>query len=92
MDSSVKGRGEEEMSMPKNHELFAFVFKSRIGRTFSTAQIERLMLAESGIQLGSVRPNDHGEGNQGDCPCVGTEKQIFERLARGVYRVRSFRM
>jgi hypothetical protein len=76
--------------MPKNHELFASVFKSRIGRTFSTAQVEKLMLEESGIQLGSVRPNDHGEGNQGDCPCVATRKQIFERVARGVYRVRSF--
>jgi hypothetical protein len=74
-----------------NHGRFASVFKSRIGRTFSTAEIMKLMLAESDIQPGSVLPNDHGEGNKGECPCVGTDRQVFERLGRGAYRVRNFR-
>jgi hypothetical protein len=74
-----------------NHDRFALVFRNRIGRTFSTAEITKLMLAESDIQPGSVLPNDHGEGNKGECPCVGTDRQIFERLGRGAYRVRNFR-
>lgn len=74
-----------------NHDRFASVFKNRIGRTFSTAEIMKLMLAESDIQPGSVLPNDHGEGNKGECPCVGTDRQIFDRVGRGTYRVRDFR-
>lgn len=74
-----------------NHDRFASVFKNRAGRTFSAAEIRELMLAESDIQPGSVLPNDHGEGNKGECPCVGTDRQIFERVERGTYRVRSFR-
>jgi len=74
-----------------NHGRFASVFKNRMGRTFSTAEIMKLMLAESDIQPGSVLPNDHGKGNKGECPCVGTDKQIFDRLGRGTYRVRNLR-
>lgn len=74
-----------------NHDRFASVFRSRTGRTFSTAEIMKLMLAESDIQPGSVLPNDHGEGNKGECPCVGTDRQIFDRVGRGTYRVRDFR-
>jgi hypothetical protein len=74
-----------------NHDRFASVFKNRTGRTFSTAEIMKLMLAESEIQPGSVLPNDHGEGNKGVCPCVGTDRRIFDRVGRGTYQVRSFR-
>ncbi len=74
-----------------NHDRFTSVFKNRTGRNFSTAEIMKLMLAESDIQPGSVLPNDHGEGNKGECPCVGTDRQIFDRMGRGTYRVRSFR-
>jgi hypothetical protein len=35
-----------------NHDRFASVFKKRIGRTLSTAEIARIMLTESDIQLG----------------------------------------
>ena len=41
------------------------------------------MSADSDIQMGSVLPNDHGEGHKGECPCIGTECQIFERVDRG---------
>lgn len=74
-----------------NHDRFASVFKNLTGRTFSTAEIMKLMLAESDIHAGSVLPNDHGQGNKGECACVGTDRQIFDRVGRGTYRVRSFR-
>lgn len=78
-------------TLSTNHDRFLSVFKNRTGRTFSTAEIIKLMLAESDIQPGSVLPNDHGEGNKGECPCVGTDRQIFDRVGRGTYRVRAFR-
>jgi hypothetical protein len=65
--------------------VFASVFKNRVGRTFSTAEIVKLMSSDSDIQIGSILPNDHGEGNKGERPCVGTERQIFERVDRGMY-------
>jgi hypothetical protein len=87
---SQVARGVRNMT-GTNHDRFASVFRNRKGRTFSTPEIMKLMLAESDIQPGSVLPNDHGEGNKGECPCVGTDRQIFERLGRGTYRVRDFR-
>jgi hypothetical protein len=74
-----------------NHDRFASVFSNRMGQTFSTADIEKLMVAESDIQRGSVLPNDHGTGNKGQCDCVATDRQIFDRVGRGSYRVRQFR-
>jgi hypothetical protein len=74
-----------------NHDRFASVFKNSVRRTFSTAEIVKLMSADSDIQIGNILPNDHGEGNKGECPCIGTERQIFERVDRGMYRVRDFR-
>jgi hypothetical protein len=59
------------------------VFDQRSGRTFSTAEIMKLMLRESDIIEGSVLPNDHGEGNKGACWCVGTDRQILTELDAG---------
>ena len=75
-----------------NHDRFAKVFEKRIDRTFSTAEIKKLMLAESDIEPGSVLPNDHGEGNAGQCPCVGSPRQIFSRIRHATYRVRRFQL
>jgi hypothetical protein len=84
---------ERMQTMPgTNHDRFASVFRKRTGRTFSTAEITKLMLSESDIQPGSVLPNDHGEGNKGECLCVGTDRQIFDRVGRGTYRVRDYRL
>lgn len=93
MDGTSWGEGSAGARniLVTNHDRFASVFKNRTGRTFSTTEIMKLMLAESDIQPGSVLPNDHGEGNKGECPCVGTDRQIFDRVGRGTYRVRSFR-
>jgi hypothetical protein len=75
-----------------NHERFAEVFRGRQGRLISTAEIHRLMLEQyPDLPLGSILPNDHGDGNKTPCECSGTERQIFDHTARGQYRVRSFR-
>jgi hypothetical protein len=74
-----------------NHDRFASVFRERTGRIFATAEIVKLMSTESDIQFGSILPNDHGEGNKGECPCVATDRQIFNRIGHGKYRVRDFR-
>jgi hypothetical protein len=89
-EASRAARGVKNV-MTTNHDRFASVFKNRVGRTLSTAEIVKLMSAESDIQLGSILPNDHGEGNKGECPCVGSDRQIFERVVRGTYRVRNYR-
>ncbi len=73
-----------------NHDRFTSVFENRRERTFSTAEIEKLMQENSDIAYGSILPNDHGKGNTGQCLCVGTNRQIFERLSRGKYRVLNF--
>jgi hypothetical protein len=81
---------EERMT---NHERFAEVFRGRQGRLFSTAEIQRLMF-EKYPQLpeGSNRPNEHGDGNKTPCECSGnSDRQIFDHVARGQYRVRQFR-
>jgi hypothetical protein len=72
-----------------SHDYFANVFGSRKGGTFSTSQIEKLMVG-SGINSGSIRPNDHGKGNAAQCSCVGTKRQIFKQLSRGKYIVLQF--
>ena len=89
--AALKFTAGTKSGLSTNHDRFASVFKCRTGHTFSTAEIMKLMLTESDIQPGSVLPNDHGEGNKGECPCVGTDRQIFDRVGRGTYLVRSFR-
>jgi hypothetical protein len=60
-----------------------------IGQEFETKQIEEIMLKKfTGMARGSVRPNDHGEGNEDECPCAHTDKRIFDKIKRGLYRVR----
>jgi len=74
-----------------NHDRFVSVFSKRTGQTLSTAEITKLMLAESDIQPGSVLPNDHAEGNVGACWCAKnhSNQPIFDRVGSGLYRVRS---
>lgn len=74
-----------------NHDRFVAVFSKRTGQTLSTAEITKLMLAESDIQPGSILPNDHAEGNVGACWCAKnhSNQPIFDRVGPGLYRVRS---
>jgi hypothetical protein len=75
-----------------NHDRFATVFRTKKGRTFSTAEIVKLMMTHSDTAAGSILPNDHAAGNKAQCDCVGTDRQIFTRVKRGLYQVRQFRM
>ena len=77
-------RGEEMT----NHDRFVKVFRNRSGREFETNQIELLMLKESDIEHGAIRPNDHAKGNVSACRCAGTDARIFDRVRKGLYRVR----
>lgn len=76
--------------MPTNHERFVEVFGSRVGQTFSTAEITELMLEESDIARGSILPNDHASGNASPCSCAVNRRNqpIFDRVGRASYRVR----
>jgi len=71
-----------------NHDRFAKVFRNRVGREFSTREIEEIMQRESDINPGSILPNDHAKGNKGACKCAGTELRIFDRVGHGLYKVR----
>lgn len=74
-----------------NHERFAEVFRERQGQLLSTAEIRRLMLEKyPDLVDGSNRPNEHGDGNKTPCSCSGSERQIFDRVEHGKYRVRVF--
>ena len=73
----------------KNHQRFLEAFKHMGGQVLSTNQIEKIILKKfPGMPVGSVLPNDHGEGNKGACKCAGTDKRIFDRIRRALYRVR----
>jgi hypothetical protein len=75
-----------------NHDCFAEAFFDHKGESFSTEEITNILLARfPDFSVGSVLPNDHAEGNKSCCGCVGTEQQIFDRVSRGLYRVRGFR-
>jgi hypothetical protein len=74
-----------------NHDRYARVFARQSGQIFTTKEIRRMMRAEfPDFNIGSNRPNDHGEGNACPCFCARnrTNRPIFNRLGIGVYEVR----
>jgi hypothetical protein len=92
VSAPTQGDGTLKNSTLTNHDCFADAFIERVNREFTTAQIRKILLERyPNFSLGSVLPNDHAKGNKGDCPCVGTARQIFEQVRRGVYRVRQYR-
>lgn len=83
----------EKMTVPetrlKNHERFAKAFKKYAGQEFTTKQIEEILLrAYPDFSLGSILPNDHAGGNKSPCWCAKTADRVFNRIDRGLYRVR----
>lgn len=75
----------------KHHYRYETVFRGKSGKIFTTKAVENLMtMAYPDFNIGSNRPNDHGEGN--DCPCEcaknGKNRPIFDRVKVGLYRVR----
>jgi hypothetical protein len=72
-----------------NHEMFAEAVKKHRGEILSTPEIREIVLKMfPQFSKGSLLPNDHGQGNKSPCKCAGTEKRIFDRIARKTYYVR----
>jgi hypothetical protein len=73
-----------------NHDRFASVFRKHAGEEFTSVGIKRKMLDESDIAEGSIRPNDHAEGNASPCGCAKNKgnKPLFDRIGPRLYRVR----
>jgi hypothetical protein len=83
----------EKVTVPetrlKNHERFAKTFKGYTGQEFTTKQIEEILLRTyPDFSLGSILPNDHAGGNKSPCWCAKTADRVFDRIDRGLYRVR----
>lgn len=72
-----------------NHAKLKGVFKNHRGKRFRTEEIkDMIMKMVPDFADGSVRPNDHAEGNKSPCRCAGTHERIFDRIKRGWYKVR----
>jgi hypothetical protein len=72
-----------------NHEMFASALRSYKGKTLTTSAI-RAIVGEAfrDFNMGSLRPNDHAEGNKSPCRCARTDERILDRVKRGIYVVR----
>ena len=68
------------------HEHFANEFKSYSGKEFTTSQIKTMLRGI--VADGTILPNDHADGNKNPCRCAATDKRIFDKIKRGLYRVR----
>ncbi len=86
----AKGRSVLRGRKLTNHECFAEAFRGHANRIFSTGEIRTILKARyPDFSDGSVLPNDHAEGNKGECWCARTDLRIFDRLKRNSYRVRA---
>jgi len=71
-----------------NHDMIASAVKKYHGKVLETSEIKEIILgAFPQFNPGSLLPNDHGFGNKSCCSCVGTKRQIFDRVEPGKYRV-----
>lgn len=70
------------------HDRFAAAFCTRVGEILPAADIITVMLSGADLRSGSILPSNHSE--KGRCWCVGTEFQIFNRVAPASYGVRDF--
>lgn len=85
----AKERSVLKRSKLTNHDRFAEAFKEHANRELSTGEIKTILLERyPDFKLGSILPNDHAEGNENPCSCARTDARIFDRLKRGLYRVR----
>jgi hypothetical protein len=88
----VEGLAAKGRSVLKetNHDRYVEAFRGHADEEFSTADILKVLKARYGEEFsaGSNRPNDHAEGNKSDCACARTDRRIFDRLKRNLYRVR----
>jgi len=79
-------KGLETMT---NHDMIATAVKTYRGKVLDTSEIKKIVLdAFPNFNEGSLLPNDHAFGNKSCCSCVGTGRQIFERIESRKYLVR----
>jgi hypothetical protein len=72
-----------------NHEMFQIAFSDYKGEELRTVDIRTIITTRfPDFNQGSIRPNDHARGNLGACWCAGTENRVFNRVKRGLYKVR----
>jgi len=72
-----------------NHDMLVVAMKGYKGKELFTSQIKKITLdAFPTFKEGSILPNDHAEGNSCPCSCARTNRRIFDRVGRGMYRVR----
>ncbi len=72
-----------------NHDMIATAVKIYRGKTLDTSEIKKLVIdAFPEFTEGSLLPNDHAFGNKSCCSCVGTARQIFDRVEPKKYLVR----
>ena len=76
--------------MPTIHERIQEIFQNKRGQDFTTGEIIKMVQRKyPDIKEGSILPNDHSnEGNINPCWCCKTEQRIFDKIDRGLYRVR----
>lgn len=72
-----------------NHEMFASALRPYKGKTLTTSTMKTIVgRAFPDFNMGSLRPNDHAEGNKSPCWCAGTHERVLDKDRRGVYIVR----
>jgi hypothetical protein len=72
-----------------NHDMIASTVRSYRGQILESSEITKLVIeAFPAFSEGSIRPNDHAFGNKSCCGCVGTARQIFDRIEPKKYLVR----
>jgi len=72
-----------------NHDMIATAVKNYRGKILDTCEIKNIVIgAFPEFTEGSLLPNDHAFGNKSCCSCVGTSRQIFDRIEPNKYLVR----
>lgn len=72
-----------------DHDMIASAVRKYQGKVLDTSEITKIVLgAFPNFKEGSLFPNDHASGNKSICDCVGTIRQIFDRLEPRKYLVR----
>jgi hypothetical protein len=72
-----------------NHDMIASAVKDFRGKILEAGEIKKIVMAAfPKFTEGSLLPNDHAFGNKSCCACVGTGRQIFDRIEPRKYLVR----
>ena len=74
------------------HCLFVRAMLPYRGQLLTTAQISAICSASGFTPMSACLPNDHASGNENpwcEMSCDNTQYQIFDRVARGKYQVRT---